>query len=142
MFKRLFETHYQKNKGPGPFLSIYGNTKTLEQTAITVWKIPKLEAKRNENPQEYLKDYYNSDGKEQKSKSCFAGFASHSWHKTQVVEKVKTLDAYSIFNPIFTNGPLVLLCKHSGGITTERVSLQMQAYKMKFYKISKKFCIF
>ena len=24
LFKRLVETHYQKNKGPGPFLDIYG----------------------------------------------------------------------------------------------------------------------
>ena len=103
----------------------------------------KLEAKKkNENPLKYLKDYYNNDGKEQKSKSCFAGFASHSWPKTQVVEKGKTLDAYSIFNHIFTNGLLVLLGKHSGGITTERVRLQIQAYKIKFYKTSEKFYIF
>ena len=48
----------------------------------------------------------------------------------QVVEKGKTLDAYSILNSIFTNVPLVLLRKYGGGITTERVRLQMQTHKI------------
>ena len=36
LFKRLVETHYEKNKGPGSFLSIYGSCNIC--TIVTIMR--------------------------------------------------------------------------------------------------------
>ena len=90
------------------------NRKTLEQNFNCNLQKSKIrEPKSSENPLKLLKDHINSNRKEQKSKSCFASFASYIQVKTQVIKKDKTLDVYSTFAPFSQLAHESCLHKHA-----------------------------